>query len=399
MPFDKLRANGTLYWIMTMPYSFPGDISVDTFLQQYWQKKPLLIRKAFPGIRSPLTPDELAGLACEDGVNSRIVFEQHELGPWHVEHGPFDDDDFSGLPEYDWTLLVTDVEKHVPEARQLIDRFRFIPDWRTDDLMISYAPEGGSVGPHTDAYDVFLIQVHGQRRWMINQEYDDACLEGPELSILKHFTAARAWILDPGDMLYLPPNVAHHGIAVNECMTCSVGFRAPSCRSVVSEYAESIAAGIDRSLRYQDPDLQCQQHPAEITEGALTRIRSMVAEKLTVEDESFVRWFGRYCSESRGGNHAVPRDPPIASYGEFTTGLTTESVIIQSPAAKFLFARIDGSALLFVDGNSFTTSPAFASTIADNRRISAQQLIESIDCDADQSAVVELCNHGYLLVR
>jgi len=346
-----------------------------------------------------LTPDELAGLACEDGVNSRIVFERHSLGPWHVEHGPFNDDDFSSLPEHDWTLLVTDVEKHVPEARQFIDRFRFIPDWRTDDLMISYAPEGGSVGPHTDAYDVFLIQVHGQRRWMINPEYDDTCLEGPELSILKHFTAARAWILDPGDMLYLPPNVAHHGIAVNECMTCSVGFRAPSYRSVVSEYAESIAAGIDQSLRYEDPDLQCQQHPAEITNGALTRIRSMVAKNLRVEDDSFVRWFGRYCSESRGGTHAIPRDEPIASYDELTTGLTTESQITQSPAAKFLFARTGDSALLFVDGNSFTASPLFASTIADNRSITAQQLIESIDCDADQLVIVELCNRGYLLVE
>ena len=378
---------------------FPGDISVQTFLQEYWQKKPLLIRKAFPDIQSPLTPDELAGLACEDEVNSRLVFEEHERGPWHVVHGPLHEDDFGGLPENNWTLLVTDVEKHVPEARQLIDRFRFVPDWRIDDLMISYAPKGGSVGPHIDAYDVFLIQVHGQRRWMINQDFDDTCLDGPELSILKHFTAAKAWILDPGDMLYLPPNVAHHGVAVNDCMTCSVGFRAPACNGLVSEYAEHIAMNIDPLLRYQDPDLACQQNPAEITPDALARARELIAKQLTVDNDSFTRWFGSYCSESRGGTHAQAPSRQITSYGELTTSLTTQSRITQSPAVKFLFAGIDDSALLFVGGNNYPASALFASTIADNRSITAQQLIESIDCDADQETLLELYNCGYLIIE
>ncbi len=382
-----------------MPYSFPGQISVDTFLQDYWQKKPLLVRNAFPHIKSPLTPDELAGLACEDEVNSRLVFEEHDLGPWHVVHGPLHEDDFSTLPDTNWTLLVTDVEKHVPEARQLIDRFRFIPDWRIDDLMISYAPKGGSVGPHIDAYDVFLIQVHGQRRWMINQAFDDTCLDGPELSILKHFTAAKAWILDPGDMLYLPPNVAHHGVAVNNCMTCSVGFRAPASNNLVSEYAEYLAMYIDPALRYRDPDLACQPSPAEITADALARARSMIAEQLTIDDERFVRWFGSFCSESRGGTHAAAPVEPVTNFDKFTASLTTKNVIAQSPTVKFLFAGVDDSALLFVDGNSYPASSIFASTIADNRRITAQQLIESIDCDADQQTLIELINCGYLVIE
>lgn len=379
--------------------TFPGDISAETFLQDYWQKKPLLIRQAFPDLQSPLTPDELAGLACEEDVNSRLVFERHAQGPWHVVHGPLDEDDFSGLPETHWTLLVTDVEKHVAEARQLIERFRFIPDWRIDDLMISYAPEGGSVGPHIDAYDVFLIQVHGQRRWMINQEYDDDCLDGPELRILKRFNAAKAWILDPGDMLYLPPNVAHHGIAVNECMTCSVGFRAPSYSSLISEYAEKIAADIDQSSRYQDPDLVCQQNPAEISSDALVRARSMIAEQLTVDDDSFVRWFGEYCSESRSGTRVYAPDTPYASFDGLTASLKTDNFIAQSPAVKFLFADIDNSSLLFVDGGSHITSQVFARTITDNRRITAQQLIESINSDADQQAFLDLYNSGCLLIQ
>ncbi len=339
--------------------TFPGDISVASFLQDYWQKKPLLIRKAFPGITSPLSADELAGLACEDDANARIVFEQHQLGHWHVQHGPLHEADFSTLPEKNWTLLVTDVEKHVPAARSLIDRFRFIPDWRIDDLMISYAPQGGSVGPHTDAYDVFLIQTQGQRRWMINQDFDDTCLEDTELRILEHFTAAQEWILDPGDMLYLPPNIAHHGIALNACMTCSVGFRAPSLSNMVSEYAEHIALNIDQALRYEDPDVTCQQHPAEIRPDALARISSMIAQQLSVNDDRLVRWFGEFSSEPRAGIHTQAALSLMSSYDELAAALKAGSRVMQSPAAKFLFARNGDAALLFVDGASYDTSTGF----------------------------------------
>lgn len=382
-----------------MPCTFAGDIPVETFLREYWQKKPLLIRNAFPGIQSPLTPDELAGLACEDDANARIVFEQHEQGHWHVLHGPLNEDDFSNLPEKNWTLLVTDVDKHVPAARELIGHFRFIPDWRIDDLMISYAPEGGSVGPHTDAYDVFLIQAQGQRRWMLNQDFDDTCLQGTELRILEHFTATQDWILNPGDMLYLPPNIAHYGIAMNECMTCSVGFRAPSISNMVSEYAECLAADIDRSLRYEDPDLVCQQSPAEISPDALKRIRSIIAEHLTVDNERLVRWFGEFSSESRSGLHTQPPEKPIATYDELAASLTAESKIVQSPAVKLLFARNNDTALLFVDGSCYAASLAFARALTDRREINAGRLIESIDGQADQQTLLELYNCGCLLIQ
>jgi 50S ribosomal protein L16 3-hydroxylase len=382
-----------------MPCTFPGDIPVATFLQEYWQKKPLLIRNAFPGIRNPLTPDELAGLACEDDANSRIVFEQHEQGHWHVQHGPLDENDFSGLPEKNWTLLVTDVEKHVPAARELIDRFRFIPDWRIDDLMISYAPEGGSVGPHTDAYDVFLIQTHGQRRWMLNQDYDDTCLEGTELRILEHFTAAQDWILNPGDMLYLPPNIAHYGIALNECMTCSVGFRAPSISNMVSEYAENLAADIDQALRYEDPDLVFTTSPAEISPDVLKRIKTIIAEQLIVDDDRLVRWFGEFSSESRSGIHTQPPEDPISTFDELAASLTDEDIIAQSPAAKFLFARSNDTTLLFVDGTAYTTSQVFASALTGKREINARHLVDAVRDQADQQTLLELYNRGYLLIQ
>jgi 50S ribosomal protein L16 3-hydroxylase len=376
--------------------SFPGDITVETFLQKYWQKKPLLIRQAFPGIKSPLTPDELAGLACEEDANARIVFEQHAQGHWHVVHGPLHEADFSDLPEKNWTLLVTDVEKHVPAAKQLIDQFRFIPDWRIDDLMISYAPEGGSVGPHTDAYDVFLIQTHGQRRWMINTDYDNTCLDGTELRILKHFTAAEDWVLNPGDMLYLPPDIAHYGIALNECMTCSVGFRAPSISNMVSEYAEAVATSMDQQLRYEDPDLACQAHPAEISPDTLARIRSIIAEQLKPGTASIERWFGEFSSEPRSGLHPLPPEELISSYEDLATRLAQDSIISQCPASKFLFCKTADGALLFVDGNSYATSLEFAMTVSDYRDIPAQQLIEAITGADDQRVFIELYNNGCL---
>ena len=382
-----------------MPPPFPGDIPVETFLRDYWQKKPLLIRDAFPGLTGPLTPDELAGLACEDDANSRIVFEEHQQGHWHVLHGPLDEDDFSDLPEKNWTLLVTDVEKHVPGARSLIDRFRFIPDWRIDDLMISYAPEGGSVGPHTDAYDVFLIQTQGQRRWMLNTDFDTTCIDGTELRILRHFTAADDWTLNPGDMLYLPPNIAHYGIALNDCMTCSVGFRAPSISNMVSEYAEYLATGIDQALRYEDPDLASQQHPAQISTEVLKRIRSMIRDQLCVQDDSLLQWFGEFSSESRSGVHTCPPDQLCSAYGELVSMLNNNSIIEQSPASKFLFASNNEAALLFVDGSSYTTSLAFARRLTDSREVAAQSLMEIVDGQADQQAFLELYNSGCLLVR
>jgi 50S ribosomal protein L16 3-hydroxylase len=383
-----------------MPYTFPGDISVEAFLRDYWQKQPLLIRNAFPDIKNPLTPDELAGLACEDDANSRIVFEQHEQGHWHVLHGPLNEQDFENLPAKNWTLLVTDVEKHVPEARALIDHFRFIPDWRIDDLMISYAPEGGSVGPHTDAYDVFLIQTHGQRHWMINKDYEDACLDGTELRILAHFDAAQDWVLNPGDMLYLPPDIAHHGVALNDCMTCSVGFRAPAFNNLVSEYAETIAAGIGQALRYEDPELVCQHNPAEIGEDALARIQAIVAEQLSVTDKNFQRWFGEYCSEPRSGMHAHPPDESFTSGEDLLSALDPGCIIAQSPAAKFLFIKTGSDeALLFVDGVSYACSQAFAIQLTNERNNTLQALVDSIDGEADRQTLLELYNNGSLQLQ
>ena len=192
-----------------------GEITATVFLEQYWQKKPLLIKRAFSNYQSPISAEELAGLACEEGVESRLILEHGETSPWQLRYGPFSEDDFTSLPKTNWSLLVQAVNHHVPELNELLEAFNFIPNWRIDDLMISYAPTHGSVGPHLDNYDVFLLQVQGRRHWHINEnDYtEDDFIEDLELKILKDFEAKQDWILEPGDMLYLPPGIAHHGVA------------------------------------------------------------------------------------------------------------------------------------------------------------------------------------------
>ena len=206
-----------------MSPTFPsplGDMAAEDFLRDYWQKKPLLIRQAFPDYENPLSPDELAGLALEEEVESRIVLTQGK-SPWELRRGPFAEDDFKTLPERDWTLLVQAVDQFVPDIADLISAFSFLPSWRVDDVMVSYAAPGGSVGPHFDNYDVFLLQTHGRRRWKIGQTCSPASplLEHPDLRILENFEQQQEWVLEPGDMLYIPPGVAHYGIAEDDCST------------------------------------------------------------------------------------------------------------------------------------------------------------------------------------
>ena len=381
---------------MPQPRSFPGDITVEDFLRDYWQKKPLLVRQAFPGISSPLSAEELAGLACEDNVNARLVLEHHVDGPWFVQHGPFDDDDFAALPESHWTLLVTDIEKHLPAASTLIEPFRFIPDWRIDDLMISYATDGGSVGPHTDAYDVFLIQAEGKRRWQISEQFDHRHIDGPELRILAEFSAEREWVLEPGDMLYLPPNIAHHGVAVGECMTCSIGFRAPSYRDMLGEYAESIAAGIDAELRYGDPDLRLQTSPGEISPQSLASMQAELTRRLVIDDSSFRRWFGEFTSENRAGLYPSAPALPLTGIENLHQLLHAHRFISRATCSRFAFVREHQAALLFVDGECFETSVAFAECVCHAYTITCDELLQSLASVQDNDTLLAFYNRGYL---
>jgi 50S ribosomal protein L16 3-hydroxylase len=270
-----------------------GGMTPEQFLKEYWQKKPLLIRKAIPGFTGLLTPEELAGLACEEGVQSRLISQPR--GQWQVEEGPFPESRFLKLPKKHWTLLVQDVNHHLDEADALLRKFSFIPYARLDDLMVSYAPDGGGVGPHFDSYDVFLLQGQGRRLWRISEQQDLALVEDAPLRILKHFEIQQEWLLEPGDMLYLPPHIAHWGIAVGDCMTYSIGFRAPSAQELVSEFLnylqeKSLAQGM-----YADPGLKWQQHPAEIGDAMVKQVSQMLQDMQWGLDE-VAEFLGQYLS-------------------------------------------------------------------------------------------------------
>lgn len=279
-----------------------SNFDIDHFLANHWQKQPLLIRDAFANWHNPLEPNELAGLACEDEIESRLVIQKrHKL---KVEHGPFAEKRFAKLGKKPWTLLVQAVDHHVPDVAALLDAFRFIPNWRIDDVMVSYASDGGGVGAHFDQYDVFLLQGQGTRRWRIGARCDATTelLPHDDLRLLANFEATDEWVLEPGDMLYLPPGIAHEGVALgDDCMTFSIGFRAPSRADLISGWCDHLLEGLTDDDRYADPDLVAQANPGEITPQAIDRLHAMVMERVGDRD-AFARWFGEYVTAPKDAN-------------------------------------------------------------------------------------------------
>ena len=281
---------------MDKPLSLLGGLKPSEFLRDYWQKKPLLIRQAIPNFKGLMSPNDLAGLACEDDVQARIIARKKDK--WRVKSGPFDDDDFAKLPAPDWTLLVQSVNHHLPEAAALLALFNFIPHARLDDLMVSYAPDGGGVGAHFDSYDVFLLQGCGQRKWQISAQTDLALQDAP-IKILKNFKPEQEWILSAGDMLYLPPHYAHCGTAVgDDCMTYSIGFRAPKTQELMHEFLHYLQDNIASEGLYSDPNLTLQTHPAEISENMLEKVSEML-QKITWDKENVADFLGKYLTEPK----------------------------------------------------------------------------------------------------
>lgn len=380
-----------------------GDLSPAQFLAEYWQKKPLLVRGAWPGFVNPLSPEELAGLACEEGVEARLVLERDGAAPWELRHGPFSEADFLSLPDSHWTLLVQDVEKHAPDLAALLEPFRFIPDWRIDDLMISYAAPAGTVGPHVDDYDVFLLQGQGQRRWQISSRNVEAdnCLPDIELRILRDFTAEQEWILEPGDLLYLPPRIAHYGVALQPCLTYSIGFRAPSHRELLSGFAEFLVDNVDADARYTDPDLLLQENPGEIGLAALSRLRGLLRQAITLDDETLTVWLGRYLSEPKPGFRAEPEEEPY-SEAELREYLRGGGVLERNPGSRFHYiAEPEGEVLLFVDGQEFALGPAvafMAPLLCRYRSLTPARLREALKQADARQLLLDLLNDGYLLI-
>ncbi|ROM53828.1 MULTISPECIES: ribosomal protein uL16 3-hydroxylase [Pseudomonas] len=332
-----------------IPLQLLGGITAREFLRDYWQKKPLLIRQAIPDFESPIDADELAGLALEEEVESRLVIEHGER-PWELRRGPFAEDAFSTLPEREWTLLVQAVDQFVPEVAELLEQFRFLPSWRIDDVMISFAAPGGSVGPHFDNYDVFLLQAQGKRNWKIGQmcSSESPLLQHADLRILAEFEESAEWVLEPGDMLYLPPRLAHYGIAEDDCMTYSVGFRAPSAAEVLTHFTDFLAQYLTDEERYTDADVQPVSDPHQIQSDALDRLKSLLAEHMS-DERMLLTWFGQFMTE--------PRYPELVAGEElgeedFINSLEDGAILVRNPSARMAWSEVDDDVLLFASGQS-----------------------------------------------
>jgi len=326
-----------------------ASFDADTFLRDCWQKQPLLIRGAWAEWSNPLDPDDLAGLACEEGVESRLAERAGDA--WSVAHGPFPEQRLEALGESNWTLLVQAVDQFVPAVAALIEPFRFVPDWRIDDVMVSLAAKGGGVGPHFDQYDVFLVQGSGRRRWRIGPPCDanSALLPHDELRLLAGLEVVEEHVLEPGDILYVPPGIAHDGIAESDdCMTYSIGFRAPSRSELVSHFCDHAVDALADDDRYADPDLRRQANPGEIEPAALARLHGMITETLA-DREAFARWFGAYVTTPKYPELDWAPDEPIGQE-ELHRRLAAGEPLRRNPASRFSFIRATGQVLLFVDG-------------------------------------------------
>ncbi|MEI6192541.1 MAG: cupin domain-containing protein [Nitrosomonadaceae bacterium] len=273
-----------------------GGLSYRTFLRDYWQKKPLLVRNALPNFQGPLTRDALINLACTEDAQSRLIIKENKK--WQLKQGPFILKDFNSFSKKKWTLLVQDVNHFLPAARDLLLQFNFIPYSRLDDLMVSYAQKGAGIGPHFDSYDVFLLQGMGRKRWQISTQKDNDLIANIPLKILNNFDSEQEWVLEPGDMLYLPPGYAHNGVAEDECMTYSIGFRSASYQELITHFLFYLQDNIEVSGIYSDPNIALQFHPARINSSMLHQVK-IILNKIKWGDKDIKHFLGIYLTEPK----------------------------------------------------------------------------------------------------
>ncbi len=362
-----------------------GGMSVEKFLAEHWHKKPLLVRQALPNFGDWLNRESLSELACQDNSEGRLV--QFKRGQCQLDYGPFEPEELQALPKKNWSLLVSGVNHLMPEADWLLHRFDFIPAARLDDLMVSFAPPGGGVGPHFDSYDVFLIQGQGRRRWEISAQDDLSIVEGAPLRILKEFRVDQSWELEPGDMLYLPPQLAHNGVALTDCMTWSVGFRAPKAEEIVSQFLTYLQDKLELPGMYADPDLKRPKHVAEIPSSMLDWADKTIRAAARWDKAEIADFLGRYLSEPK--SH-VYFDPPTRpkSLTAFTKAIQKHGVALD--ARSQLLFRGD---VFFMNGERLEASPMLRTLLRD---LADKRYLLPVECVREQGQeLVELLHLWY----
>ena len=342
-----------------------GGLTPAAFLRDYWHKKPLVIRQAIPGFTAPgftapITADTLFDMAARDDVESRLITHARK---WDMQKGPFAE--LPARTQKDWTLLVQGVNLHDDAADALLRQFNFVPDARLDDLMISFAADGGGVGPHFDSYDVFLLQAHGERRWRISAQQDLSLVDGMPLKILRNFQPEEEFVLQPGDMLYLPPHYAHDGVAVGECMTYSIGFRAPTYQELGEAFLQFMSDSIDLPGRYADPELAPSNHPAEISRAMLHKVAEELNKVRFTEDDVAI-FLGEYLSGPKATTFFDPPTRPLSA-APFAKKAVKLGISLSRKTQMLYRGRH-----VFINGESFgvnAADKAVLSLLANQRRL------------------------------
>ena len=376
-----------------------NGLTKQQFLDQYWQKKPLLIKGGFNDFVDPLSAEELAGLAMEECVESRIVTNHQEK--WQAHHGPFED--FSLLTDNHATLLVQAVDHWHPEAAGLLTPFRFIPNWRIDDLMISYSTPGGGVGPHLDQYDVFIIQGKGKRHWRVGlaQQTLNEVIPCKDLLQISQFEAVIDTVLEPGDILYIPPGSPHEGYAIENALNYSVGFRAPNQIDMLSSYSDYL---IDHELgkqRYSDPDLLITDSIGELTQSELTRIQSLLMSQIQ-DTEQLQNWLGQFLSTAKHEMDLVAPDEQF-SPDEIKDVCQSEDIILRRVGGlRAIYQLQPNSLLLSINGNNYNlpiNQLDDAKLLTDQTEITSDQLKSSINKQVFMQTLTTLINEGYWYIE
>lgn len=390
-------------------------MSAAEFLRGYWQKRPLLIRNAFTDFSNPVEPDDLAGLACEELALARIALHEPARDRWTLRSGPFAESDFATLPKTHWTLLVQDVDKWDVDAAALLAPFDFLPSWRVDDVMVSYAEDGGSVGAHVDQYDVFLLQGLGQRRWQISIDPSapTAFRDDAELKLLRQFTPTHEWILEPGDMLYLPPGVPHHGVALGPCMTYSIGMRAPSQADLLGDFVDHLVETMPEESRFMDADLEPARSAGEIDDAAIARVMQAMpwvrfgksapapagapadadnADASVLDDSVLRTWFGRFITRYRSA-HAVAPNPRPLTDAAFARAFEQDAHARRNPWSRFAWMRATRGAILFVAGEPHACSLKFAQFVCAHTQF---PVVAAAASESDRALLRGLVDAGHL---
>lgn len=341
---------------MKLPDSFFGDLSNEEFLAEYWQKKPLLVRGAWPDFETPLTPDAFMDLSEREDAFSRLIVEKPDEKNWEVSEGPFTRDLFDSMPQTHWTLLIQEVDRLVSDVRDMLGLVSFLPKWRLDDVMISYAANGGGVGAHIDNYDVFLLQGYGERRWQINTTpvVEENLVEDIDISILSDFVPDRDWVVQPGDLVYLPPRVAHFGVALGPCMTYSIGCRAPSKQEILSAILENVLIETDPDERYLDPDLAVSKEPGRLGANSVAWVRSLIND-ISKSEDAMTELVGSIISQPRRfvDEDALPED-------SLKQALLSGSRARGASASQLLYETSSSDKLwLFASGEAIQLDPIF----------------------------------------